>query len=326
MKKLTIIALLFLGSISSNVFASPWTLAEKKMALSLAYDYQQATSEFLENGDLQEFPLQGNFTSNSIRFEIRYGLTDSLEIALGLGFKDLRYAADPAIVGFPENAETATLPVARGEILNFTRTATGLSDILPAVRYNISPGILRVTSQTRVKLPSGYDPPAATINNEGIIVDDVSLGDGQIDIEQAFLFGSFIDASNTFFRMDMGGRLRLGAPGHQFFGEVKIGQFIGPKIALTASVDGQITFIKGDSIGTTLVASSDNLTAQNITGDQVVEKELFLDKDLFSVGFGALFIVKEGVELQLNANQFIGGKNIPSITTVTFGSSFSFGI
>lgn len=326
MKKLTIVVILGLVLVSNAAFASPWTLAEKKMSLTLSYDYQQASDEFLDNGDLQKFPLSGEFSSNSLRFDIRYGLTDSFELALGLGFKDNRYSADPAIIEFTEGATMASLPDARGQILNFNRSVTGLSDIYPAIRYNLSPGIIRVTSQTRVKLPSGYDPPSSTLNDTGAVVDDVSLGDGQIDIEQAFLFGSFIDATNTFFRVDMGGRLRLGEPGHQFFGSFKIGQFIGPKIAITASIDGQITPIKGEPVGTTFVANSGDLTAQNITTDQIIAKDLFLDKDLVSVGFGALFIVKPGVELQLSGNQFIGGKNLPSITTFTFASSFSFDI
>ncbi len=306
--------------------ASPWTLPENKMALSLFYDYQFADQEYLENAEAQNFPLNGQFAANTLRFDIRYGVSDRLELSLGMSFKDITYSADPAIIEFPEGAEFASLPVARGEILNFNRKASGISDIFPALRYNISKGIILVTSETKVKLPSGYKQPSSTLNEKGVIVDDVTLGDGQIDIEESILFGSFINASKTFFRVDMGGRLRFGEPGHQLFGGIKIGQFIGSRFVVTASVDGAITVVEGDPIGTSFVASSGNLTAQNVTTEQIIPKPLFLDKDLLSLGLGALFVIQEGVEVQLSANQFIGGRNIPVITTFTFGSSFSFNL
>lgn len=113
----------------SEASASPWTLEKNKMALTLAYDYQSASHEFLENGDIKQFPLSGISTSNSLRVGGRYGLTKRLELALDLGFKDVTYAADPIIIEFPEDAATANLPVARASVMNFTRRATGLSDI-----------------------------------------------------------------------------------------------------------------------------------------------------------------------------------------------------
>lgn len=71
-------------------------------------------------------------------------------------------------------------------------------------------------------------------------MDDVTLGDGQIDIEQSILFGGFVNITQTFFRADadIGGRLRMGAPGHQFLGAFKVGQFIGPRVVIFANIDG----------------------------------------------------------------------------------------
>ena len=303
--------------------ASPWTLPKESLAIGFDVDFQLATSEYLDSRSVQTLPLDAEFQSTSLRIGARYGFTDRFEGSFQIALKKINYNADPVVLGFPEGVETATVEEARGSILDFSRSAIGSADAHFTARYNILRGQLMLTNETVLKLPTGYDKPSSTLDEDGFVSDDVTLGDGQADLENSILAGLFLPESRTFFRSGLGFRFRFGDPGHQALANLKVGQFLGEKFIVFVGADASVTVISGTPIGETLQANSDNVTAANITADDFSPQPLYLDKDFINVGVGALFVATSGIEIQGSYNRTVFGRNLPVINAFTVGTSIT---
>ncbi len=321
----TLVAAVALISATSSVAeASPWTMPKDELLLTLGYDFQFAENEFLPDGTHQSFPLNGRFTSSTLRLGARYGFTSKFELAGDINFKAVNFVADSVIVGLPD--DQVGLDQARSSVTNFASSELGAGDVHLTGRYNFLSGTVVLTNELGAKFPTGYAPPEGTFDEEtGAVADDVSLGDGQTDLQEALLFGFFIPGSRTFGRADVGFRLRFGAPGHQVFGGVKAGQYLGKQLVLFAGASGAYTVTEGDPIGETFIATEDDLQADEVVvGENVVPVPLPLDKDWLSVEGGLIFIAMPGLELQAAYSQILLGTNIPAIHTVSAGTAIRF--
>lgn len=320
-----LVVLVSLVLVSQSAFASPWTVPKDKLLLSLSYDFAFAENEFLPSGHYQSYPLNGRFTSSTLRLGGRYGFTSKLELSADLTIKSVTYSADPIIPGLPDNAEQVDLPTARAAVRDFSNTLVGPADLYITGRYNFIKGLFAFADEVRLKLPTGYEKPSGTFTADGQVDDDLALGDGQTDLEDSLLFGVFIPPTRTFARADVGFRLRFGGPGHQAIGAVRVGQYVGQHIVLFAGSSGAYTVTEGDVIGKTYISTVDHLQAKDVViGENTVPVDLRLDKDWLQVEGGVLFIPREGLEMQASYSQIVLGSNIAAIQSVSVGTAIHF--
>lgn len=318
-----VIALSVVSCWASTASASPWTLGDGETTLDIGYDFQFAGEEYLPDGEFQRFPLDGQFVSNGMRVGVRHALTERLELGATATFKSVAYTADAVILELPEDP---TLEDARASVLDFNQSAFGAGDVYFTGRYNFVKGTLAAANEVRLKFPTGYTPPQGTFDEtSGAIADDVSLGDGQTDLEDSFLVGIFVPTTRTFARADIGFRLRFGGAGHQVFGALKVGQFIGDHMLMFVGTNGAYSVTQGKVIGKTAVARAPDVTAAEIRPAQVELIDLRLDKDWLNIEGGLLFLVTERLELQAVYQRLLVGRNIPVLNTFSIGTAVKLG-
>lgn len=311
-------------AVPSAVEASPWTIPNDKFVLGLDFDLQLADREYLQNGDLQPFPVNGRFESTSLRLNGRYGFTDKFEGSFTATFKQVTYKADPLIIDVPDPADRESV---NREILDFTRTNAGAGDLFLRGRYNFLRDAILITSETELKVPTGYKQPNGTFAegeepSTATIEDDVTLGDGQATLTQKVLFGTYIRPTRTFLRLDTGYALRFGAPGHQVIGSFNAGQFIGDHVLLFAGVDSAYTIFEGENIGTSVITRSPEKGPGELTGDDIEEVPISLDKDWVKLEVGGIISVRD-IEMKVGYGQILWGRNIPRLQSFIFGLSYS---
>ena len=298
----------------AQAVASPWTLPEDDLVLSISYDFQTADQEFLPNGILQPYPLDGEFSASTLRFSGRYGFSRRFEGELTVNLKHVSYQSSPFLPALPDPGVDGEVdPVAaRGAIQDFSGTALGPADIFLTGRYNLYRSLLMVTTEGSLKVPAGYAAPNPL---------NVTLGDGQIDYTQSLLLGTVLPSTGTFARLDVGARLRAGLPGHQAVGGLKVGQLFGERFIVFAGGDGAYTITEGGTRtdpGQPFVEDP-SLPFTQVGADDVKFRPFTLDKDWFRVEAGVIF--RFGVlEVQVSYNRTLAGSNIAAIQGVTVSS------
>jgi hypothetical protein len=314
-------------SLPQNAQASPWTLPEDKFVLTLDSNYQTADEEYLPDGELQAFPLNGEFSAITFRLGGRYGVTDRFEIAANVDFKEINYEADPVVLALP--SDPSDNQAVNDAIFDFGRNLAGVGDARIHGRYALVSGLVRATSQTSIKFPFGYERPRGTFAEDtagpGAIEDDVSLGDGQTDLTQSFLFGAYIPATRSFARLDAGYRLRFGSPGDQGVANFSIGQYIGENFVIFAGANGAYTLFEGDSIGQSFITRSPEKPAGELQageGGDIETIELTLDKDYLNVEGGVIVQLRD-LEIRASYGHIVWGSNIPQIQSVSLGVVYS---
>jgi hypothetical protein len=208
----------------TDAAASPWTLARGAIALTISNDFQFARREFLLTGEHQDFPVDGQFLSTNLRGELRYGITDSLEIGGQVALSYLAYEADEVYLG-PAPDQLDSFSEVRDNVLSFDRDAAGIGDLYLFLRQRLTdPGRFALALELNLKLPTGYQPPEGFA--EGHLpqgtVNVLTLGDGQMDVTGLVLLG-WAPPGGWLLRLDAGARLRLFGPGHQVVGALKFG-------------------------------------------------------------------------------------------------------
>ena len=327
-RALTVAAVVSSLFVSANALASPWTVPKDELSLQLGFDFGFASHEFLPDGTYQRFPLDGKLTSSNLRLSGRYGFTSRLELAAELNVKALSFVADPLIPVLQTcDEDSLELGCIRRDVKSFSDTQLGVADLYLTGRYNLLRGNLAIANEVRVKLPTGYKAPAGTFSDEPTleIDDDVTLGDGQADLEDSILLGLFIPPTRTFARLDVGFRLRFGGAGHQVIGGARIGQFLGPHVVLFAGGSGAYTVVDGDVIGQTFISTTDGLAAQDVAiGENTIPVDLRLEKDILQVEGGLLLLPAERIEIQAAYSQIVLGANVSAIQTVSLSTVLSF--
>ncbi len=317
-----LIFLVFLSN-ASPALASPWTLPRGRLALVVGYDYQFASEEFLEAGEQQVFPLRGLYTSSSVTFDARLGVSDRFELQLRLPVRAVSFTSDPVVL-IP-GPEGAGIDYYQENVIDLSQTRIGLGDIWITGRYNLLRWPVAIAIEGALKTPTGYEGPAGTFGNQpeseqdfvdniGTLVtpenvtDDVSLGDGQVDLSLNLLLGMSFP-THTFARLDIGYTLRFDA-GDQIRASLKAGQALGSRVL--AYVDGTFyyTVTEGRPIGISVAAQDATLPAADYGGTTNLRlRELRLERDAFDFTFGAIVRVTEATEINIGYSRTLWGRN-----------------
>lgn len=324
------VALVVLGTAlwgaSPRAAASPWVLPKGVVGIGITAGAGLADSEFLANGRYQRFPLEGRFDSYFLQADARFGVGSGIEVFFKTQAKGISYQSSPVLLFDPSSPPT-TPDEYRSSLFNFSRRAVGLADIYlgAAFQHLVSP--LRIASVLTVKVPTGYVSPRETFRNgskvPGQVADDVTLGDGQVDIDYSLQLGYVVQASRTLFELDLGYRARLNGPGHQALGTFKLGQLIGRHVFLFAEADAAINLFQGEAIGSTFVARDPSIPADRFTPDNIEELTFRLDRSYVTVGGGIILRV-QGREWVLRASRVVWGRNYSALTTLSLGVILSF--
>jgi len=319
--------------------ASPWTLPQGDVAIAVAFEYQRADSEFLdEPGDERSFPLRGRYDGATFNLAARFGLTDRLELGLSLPFRLVSYRSDPVILlEQPEDSTLSPLDYYQENVLDLSRVIVGTGDLTIAGRYRLwldRLGALAV--ELRLDTPTGYDGPEGTFGSrprtqEEFVADlprfvtpenvrdDVTLGAGVFGVQPGILLGlSF--PTGTFIRTDVGYRLRFGGAGDQVAGSFKIGQLLGERLLVYAETRGVYAVTTGRVIGISVAAADPDLPAADFAGaNNLVLREVTLDADAVDVGGGVLYRLTDTVEVFLGGYRVVWGRNTSAVGSIFTG-------
>lgn len=319
-----IVCTLLLAAIPGSADASPWTLPERTLLITVDSNFQSADEEYLPDGTLQSFPLDGEFSAATLTPGARYGITDNFEAAFNFNIKQVTYEADTLLLALPEDPNDITQ--VNASIFDFNHSDAGLGDGQIFGRYNLYRSLLMVTSETSIKFPIGYSAPRPTFSqdtpNPDSIQDDVSLGDGQTDIAQAILLGLYVPPTNSFARLDLGYMHRFGAPGDQGFGSVSLGQYLGEKVLVFVGARGAYTLFDGETIGKSFITRVPDKPASEFLISDIETVDLYQDKDYVTVNGGVILKVQD-VEMRASYDQVVWGKNIPQIKSYSLGIIYS---
>ncbi|MCA9671947.1 MAG: hypothetical protein KC503_40385 [Myxococcales bacterium] len=307
--------------------ASPWVLRKHTLVVGLNATAQLARNEFLSgSGKRQPYPLNGRFESYSIGLGARYGLGYNIELSLRTELKGVSFVSDPVLL--PGDPAPTDLAGYRSSVFNFSGRAIGLGDVFFGVTYAHLRGGLRLASYLEVKIPTGYRSPRATFANNQPnpeeITDDVTLGDGQVDLMYQVQLGYVIRPTRTLLELDLGYKVRFNGPGHQLVGQFKVGQFLGKHVLLYAAVEGAYTLFEGDVIGQTFVAVDPRAPARDWPDNNVQPIDYRLDRDFLTVGGGVLLRVGRP-NFVLRVAHTPLGRNYAQLTAISLGMLVSFG-
>lgn len=333
-QRIALLSLFAAVLLPGTAMASPWLLQANEFVLQGRYDYQQANSEFLDEGRNQRFPLEGEYQASTFETTARIGILGSFELQVSVPVKVVTYKADPIILlPAPEGSEG--IDYYQENILDLSRSLSGVGDVRLAGRYQILRGPVASSFELQGKFPTGYDGPSGTFGsnpkdaqdflaNAGTYVspdnveDDVTLGDGQLDLRAAILFGVAFP-SQTFLRLDAGYDLRLAGAGDQIIGGLRIGQVLGKHVLISGGVNGELAIQDGDVIGVSVAATDPSLPAEDYIGTENLElREVRLDRDSVTVSGGVILRLTSNVEASVDYGRVIVGRNIAEIQTVSF--------
>lgn len=317
--------------------ASPWTLPAGSLVLSGTYTYQTATQEYFERDGARNYPLNGSYTGTNWALALRAGLTDRFEVEASIPLRLVNYSSDPVVLlARPPGSTESEMAFYQRNVVNLSRAAAGIGDINLAGRYQLVRQPFVLATELRLKIPTGYASPvgtfgaqpqsaaefAAAIERYGRpsnVQDDVTLGDGQTDIQASMLWGYALP-SRTFFRVDLGFNLRLGGAGDQVVGAVRMGQQIADVLLFYAHVQGAFSVDNGRFIGVSVAAIDPDLPAAQYGGTRnLLLRELRLERDVVEVGGGVILRFTREVELNTGVSRVLWGRNTAAITQVSVG-------
>lgn len=325
---------LALTAASSTALASPWTLPRGDLALTAWTSVQTARQEFFESGGARNFPLNGRYNGTTLGLTLRAGITDRLELEFGLPVRTVSYQSDPVVLN-PQPAGSTESPIDyyQRNVINLSRTASGIGDLTLAGRYRLMLQPFAMALELRFKLPSGYPGPSGTFGDQPStaaafaanparyaspenVRDDVTLGDGQVDITPSILLG-YAFPTRTFVRLDAGYNVRLGAAGHQVVGALRVGQFIGDVVLLYAWAQAAVNVTEGRVIGVSVAAQNPDLpAAQYVNDNNLLLRELRLERSNLDVGGGVIVRFTPNVELNLGYSRTLWGQNTALVDQV----------
>lgn len=333
-------ALLLILSFPATASASPWTLPKNRVALVAGFDYGVASREYFQQGGARDFPLQGRYTASSFSVGARFGFTDRLEFEAVVPLKLISYDADPVILLPSQRPEPdASFDYYQENIIDLNQTAAGIGDLQIAARYQWMKLPFALATEIRVKAPTGYDRPAGTFGEEpesteefvnevarfvrpGNIQDDVTLGDGQLDVSAQMLFG-YILPTNTFVRADLGYNLRMSGAGDQLLGSIRVGQLLSQRFLAYAAIGGRYTVEDGRVIGISVAAEDPSLPAAEYGGlTNLLLREVRLERDELQAVGGIIVRFGAGVEMNAAYRRTLWGRNTAQADAV----SVSFGV
>ncbi len=337
MRRLAVLIPCMLWAVAAH--ASPWTLNQGEVVVGTALDHQYADSEFFERGSSRSFPLEGEYEATNYRLGVRLGLTSRDELELSLPFRQVSYEAR-SVVLLPQGADAAidAFDYYQENVIELSRQRSGVGDLELAARHAWIKQAFALASELRLKTPTGYDAPSGTFGDQprtteeflddpGRFVvpenveDDVTLGDGQLDVSASLLAG-YAAPGGTFLRADAGYVLRLGGAGDQVVSTLKVGQAFGRRFLLYIDGRSTLSVQSGRVIGISVAADDPRLPPEDYAGlDNLVLRELRLERDAVEAGGGVLVRLRPHVELHAGYLHTLWGRNTALIQTVYTGVS-----
>jgi hypothetical protein len=338
-------------SFSPDAEASPWVLRPGRIAMSAGAYYQYANSEFYAERSVNQgrfgevpFSLRGQFHSGTTFLGLRAGVTDRFEFELNVPLRVVSYTADPVVLlPRPMDFMGNEADYYRQNIINLSRATAGVADINLALRYqllNSSPFVL--AAEVRFKMPTGYDPPQGTFGNQpqsnadflaraGELIrpenlrDDVTLGDGQLDVVPSLLAGLGL-RSGTFLRLDLGFVGRFAGAGQAVTGSFRVGQSVGRTFVFYGGVNGLYSVSQGRVIGVSVAAIDPTLPANQYGRDNnplfnLLLREVRLDRDALDATAGMIIRLTSSSEFNLSYTRTLIGRN--TSVTNTFALAVS---
>lgn len=315
---------------SASATASPWTLAPGRLILTTTVDGQYADSEFTSENGHQGYPVDGRFFAANLRLGLRYGVSDAFELGGRLSLSYLHHEADEVYFG-PDPADAESLADIRAGIWSFDRQTAGLGDIDLYARYRFTPrGRFVAALELGLKVPTGYvavtgpfrdtEEPVDDIVPGATLIDDASLGDGQLDITLQLLLG-WATPSQWFFRLDAGARARLFGPGQQVVGAFKFGRRVTDWWVPYLVSDGVHSFTDGEVIGQVLFTERVDVDAEAFEADFVTTPDQTADRTVVRVGVGSIFTIDQR-EVNVGYTTVVWGINTAQMHIVSVGTTF----
>ncbi|MCA9547402.1 MAG: hypothetical protein KC613_23525, partial [Myxococcales bacterium] len=221
-------------------------------------------------------------------------------------------------------------------IIDLSQRVQGVADLKLALRYRLWLAQTVGAVQLEVVTPSGYRGPQGTFGEKPNsinafvsdlprfvrpenVADDVTLGDGVLQIKPAFLFGWGF-ASGTFVRVDVGYNVRLNGAGDLLNGALRAGQLLGRHVLVYAGIEGEYTVQDGRVIGVSVAAEDPTLPAADYGGtNNLALREVTLDRDRLVVPAGLILRVTEQAELNLGYATTVWGRNTSKVHSASVG-------
>lgn len=331
-------ALSVVGAASSEAGASPWALPGGRLAVTGSVDYSFATNEFLDARRARPFPLQGFFQSTTFNVGTRYGLGKGWDLQVNLPVKVVSYASEPVILLPPPPG----VPVFDGfqeNVIDLSRTEYGIADIEAGVRKQWLRGPAVFSTQLVAKIPAGYQGPAGTFGESPTteeeflenaeqfvrpenVRDDVTLGDGQVDLT-AWFHGGASTATGLFLRAAAGYRLRLDGAADQVVTEARIGQLFWKRLVLYGGYRWAHSVEEGRPIGISVAAIDPELPATEYGGlTNLFLRELRLEQDELRVGGGAIIKIFPRTEINIGYERTVWGRNVAAVNSFTLSVGY----
>jgi hypothetical protein len=331
--------------------ASPWVLRPGRIAMSAGAYYQYANSEFYTERSANQSPfgevpfsLRGQFHSGTTFLGLRAGVVDRFEFELNVPLRVVSYTADPVLLlSRPMGFMGDEADFYRRNVLNLSRATAGVADINLSLRYQLiqrSPFVL--AAELRLKMPTGYDPPQGTFGSQPQsnadflaragelarpenVRDDVTLGDGQLDVVPSILAGLGL-RSGTFLRLDAGFVGRFAGAGQAVTGSFRVGQSVGRTFVFYGGVNGLYSVSQGRVIGVSVAAIDPTVPANQYGRDNnplynLLLREVRLDRDALDATAGMIVRLTASSEFNMSFTRTLFGRN--TSVTNTFALAVS---
>lgn len=327
-------ALLLILMASGVAHASPWTLPQGEAVVMSGFDFEVAGREFIDRCPERNFPLAGRYTGTTLRIGGRFGLTDRLELEASLPFRFVAYASDPVILAPRPEGVPDEFAYYQNNVVDFSRRGAGFGDLEISGRYRFTTGRFALASELRVKSPTGYRGPEGTFGAEPTTIeafmkqapnlvqpnnvrDDVTLGDGQLDLSASMLAG-IATSFGLFARGAAGYRLRLGGAGDQVLGDLRVGQAINRRFLVYASGTIAYSIQRGRVVGISASAVDPDVPATGYRGaENVLLIERRLEYDALDVGAGFIWRMADTVEMNVGYQRTVWGRFVAATNTLS---------
>lgn len=315
--------------------ASPWVLPEGQLVVVGRYDYETADEEFLDEGSAVAYSLNGRLVATTYAIDIRLGTLKNFELALMLPLKQVTYTADPVIL-LDDGGVMPAIDFYQENVLDFSQSSTGLGDVELTGRYQLFRSMLVGAAELSLKTPTGYEKPAGTFGRKprnqedflaGVgtfvrpdnVTDDVTLGDGVLDVGAGLLLG-WAGAQGTFVRLDTGYHLRFGGASHLVTGRFRVGQLLLGRLLVFGGVDGEVSVTDGDVIGVSVAADNPELPAADYGGlENLKLREVRLERDRLGASGGAILRLTDVIEVNGAYTHVLWGRNTSASRVISLG-------
>lgn len=263
-------ALLFSGLVNAGAWTGPKGASYNK------FGFNYFSSDKVFDGDNNSVDAGSTFTDLNFTYYGEYGIEDYLSVFGSIPFKSVE--SDPDVGPSVDNS--------------------GIGDIDVGLRYNVYNdkkwGLISI--QGLVKIPEAYDEK-----------DELTLGNGQYDVEGRILYGKSLYPQPVYFGLEVGYRYRADEPSDEFKYLIEVGYTATDKLSLRAKLDGTTSAKNADKGA---VGTVDNPT-------------LAPDFDIGKLELTAGFTIKKDTFIEVTYSPTLYGRTTADGTTISLALIFA---